>query len=270
VSEIGKRTISGGILVAVMLLCILGGSISFLAFFLLLIIGALWEFYGMFFVVNIKPQRWSGIVITGILFLLSFFISAGLISSEWYLLVIPSFLYIVISELFRVNDKPFENIAATVLGIIYIGLPVCLLWPIAYRDNIYQFNSHLVLGYFILIWTYDTFAYLIGKQFGKRRLLERVSPKKSWEGAIGGLLVSFVTAVVIAHFFTDLSLFQWLVFALITTIFGTLGDLSESMLKRSIGVKDSGNILPGHGGVMDRFDALFLAIPALYIYLQLI
>jgi phosphatidate cytidylyltransferase len=111
-------------------------------------------------------------------------------------------------------------------------------------------------------------AYVCGMLFGKRKLLERISPKKTWEGAVGGLLFAMLAAYIVSIFYKELSLTHWLTLAAIISIFGTLGDLSESMLKRSIGVKDSGNILPGHGGLLDRFDALFLAIPAVYLYLQ--
>jgi phosphatidate cytidylyltransferase len=179
-------------------------------------------------------------------------------------------LYVFIYEMFRKNDNPFENIAITLLGIIYIAVPISLFWPIAYRENIYQYNSSLIFGFFIIIWTYDSFAYLSGMKFGKRKLFERISPKKSWEGAIGGYIFALLAAYILSTIFDDLTLVQWLVTASLIAIFGTLGDLAESMLKRSLNIKDSSNFLPGHGGLLDRFDALFLAVPALYLYYQFI
>jgi phosphatidate cytidylyltransferase len=153
------------------------------------------------------------------------------------------------------------------LGIIYIALPFSLLVPIAFLNGTYQ--GKLILGLFILMWTIDTGAYIFGKLFGKHKLFERVSPKKTWEGFIGGALVSIGGAFVMCHFIGILAIQHWITIALLMIIFGTLGDLIESMFKRSVGMKDSGKILPGHGGILDRFDSLILAIPIIFAYLQL-
>jgi phosphatidate cytidylyltransferase len=126
------------------------------------------------------------------------------------------------------------------------------------------------MGFFFILWANDSFAYLTGVSIGKHRLFERISPKKSWEGSIGGFVSGLLTAWVISIFFKEFDLINWIVIAAIIMIFGTFGDLVESLFKRSLKVKDSGNILPGHGGLLDRFDAVFLAAPAVFVYLILI
>ena len=121
----------------------------------------------------------------------------------------------------------------------------------------------------MFIWVNDSFAYLTGMTFGKHRLFERISPKKSWEGFIGGAVASVVAGYVFSLFETDLVWWQWLIFSLLVVVFGTFGDLMESLIKRSVGVKDSGRIIPGHGGLLDRFDSMLLAVPVIFLYLQL-
>jgi phosphatidate cytidylyltransferase len=137
--------------------------------------------------------------------------------------------------------------------------------------NSFSYSAGLPMGVFILIWTSDTGAYLAGRSFGKTKLFERVSPKKTWEGSVGGLLLSLLVAYVISQFdlFDTVNVLDWFIIACIIVVFGTFGDLFESLLKRNLHIKDSGNMLPGHGGVLDRFDALFISIPTVFFYLQL-
>jgi len=173
------------------------------------------------------------------------------------------YLYTFISEIFKNKTNPINNIAYTFLGQIYIALPFLSLLFIKNIDEIF------LLALFVLIWANDTFAYLTGSAFGKHRMYERISPKKSWEGFIGGLIGALAVAFLFSRFTeTKLNTAEWFIFAAIVVIFGTLGDLLESLMKRTIGVKDSGNIMPGHGGLLDRFDSLLLAAPVILVYLQ--
>ncbi|MDR0872689.1 MAG: phosphatidate cytidylyltransferase [Prevotellaceae bacterium] len=172
-------------------------------------------------------------------------------------------LYIFIAEIFKQKTNPISNIAYTFLGQIYIALPFLLMYGIK------EINEIFLFALFVLIWANDTFAYLAGSTFGKHRMCERISPKKSWEGFVGGLLGALIVAFVFSRFETQLDVIQWLGFALIVVVFGTLGDLFESLMKRTIGVKDSGNIMPGHGGLLDRFDSLLFATPVIFVYLIL-
>lgn len=148
---------------------------------------------------------------------------------------------------------------------LIVGLPLILLLHAAYLTGYFQ--PYVLLGVLILTWTYDTFAFLVGSWLGKTKLLERVSPKKSLEGLAGGAIFALFGAWLYAQFNNDLSFYHWLAITGIVVVFGTLGDLCESVLKRNFGVKDSGNIMPGHGGVLDRFDALLFTGPAVYAYL---
>jgi phosphatidate cytidylyltransferase len=265
-----SRTITGALLVALLIAGITINQFTFLVIFGAIIVAGLFEFYKIFSKNNVSPQVWPGVILGVVIFIGNFALASGYIYAKLFLSIVPIVMYIVIAELFRKHDNPFANIAITLLGAIYVALPLSLFWHLAFRDNIEIYNPHLILGFFIIMWCYDTFAYLAGMAFGKHRLFERISPKKSWEGAIGGYIFSLVFAWLLSLIYTDLNLTQWFVFATIIAIFGTFGDLVESMMKRSVDIKDSSNVLPGHGGILDRFDAVLLAVPAIFIYLQLI
>ena len=249
--------------------------------FLLFSILGLVEFYQLIDKHDIKPQKIYGII-AGVIFFFLFF--PGIISSDLPLLpviLVSLFGTSFIVELFRKSDKPFLNVATTFLGIFYVVIPFSLLiyivrvlffteavistpFSVANATSSYKY---FLLGYFLLIWSNDTFAYLIGKTIGKHKLFERISPQKTWEGFVGGLVVTQVIAFIISIYFTELAFIHWLVIGLIISVFGTLGDLVESMFKRSLGVKDSGEILPGHGGILDRFDGMLLSSSFVVTYL---
>jgi phosphatidate cytidylyltransferase len=164
-----------------------------------------------------------------------------------------------------------NNLAFSIFPIAYITIPlsmlIYLLSPAVTGEDAHW---HYVLAYFVILWSHDTFAYLTGIILGKHKLFEKVSPKKTWEGSIGGLVVGLTAAYVLSLFFTELLLWQWLLAAIIISVTGTLGDLSESLLKRSFHVKDSGTTFPGHGGVLDRFDAVLFSAPSLLCYLLIL
>lgn len=192
-----------------------------------------------------------------------------LVFAALYILCITGlFIY----ELYRKKEQPIHNIAFSLLGQVMVALPCSLINLIAVPDQI-----HWVFALFILIWLSDTGAYLVGCTLGKHKLFERISPKKSWEGFFGGCAFAIGGSMLLWHLFTTVwpigantTWWQWLIFAIIIIIFGTYGDLSESLLKRAANIKDSGNILPGHGGILDRFDSLLLCIPVVYIYLEIL
>lgn len=168
-------------------------------------------------------------------------------------------LFIVpVSELYRKKEKPFTNIAYTLLGVMYVVVPLSC----ANILRINLFPSIVLMSIFIFAWCNDTFAYLTGMWLGKHKLFERISPKKTWEGCIGGVVSVIIASVIIVYFNNTVELYQILPLAIITSVVGVYGDLIESMWKRQIGIKDSGNILPGHGGILDRFDIMLLVLPA--------
>ncbi|MBK6639733.1 MAG: phosphatidate cytidylyltransferase [Bacteroidetes bacterium] len=197
----------------------------------------------------------------------------GSYTASIFMWLIPAVALLFIMELYRNKSHPFENIAMTLTGLAYIIVPILLLVQMAYQfnpDDAITYHKNVVLGFIFLVWSSDTGAYFIGSKFGKNRLFERISPKKSWEGFFGGLALALLVARILSIYFTELDFYQWMIVAAITVVAGTLGDLVESMLKRIIGVKDSGTLLPGHGGILDRFDAFFIAVPLIYFYFHLI
>jgi phosphatidate cytidylyltransferase len=267
-SNLYQRTITGAFFVAVVIGAVYFHFYSFLLLFAAVIVLSLLEFYKIIQTTDIIPQKWFGIVAALILFV-SFAIAQSTGYFYFFLVNIPVLFLVFIFELFLKNKLPFLNIAYTLLGIIYISLPVSLFnfLVISPGGNYYP---DLVLGFFFLLWSYDTGAYLSGRLFGKNKLFERISPNKTWEGAIGGLFISIGIAYIISQYFTLLLFEQWVIMAIIIAVTGTLGDLTESMLKRSTDIKDSGSLLPGHGGVLDRFDALYISVPFVVAYLYLL
>ena len=262
------RAITGFIFVLVMLASLLTGPYVFTGFYIFLSLVCLIEFFSLVKTTGLRPHRSIGYVAAIILFA-SF---AGqhffVFETKWLLINIPLFFGIFIKELYKKSALPFSNIAYTFLGLIYAVVPFIFFFSIAFISG--NYNPHLALGYLLLLWGNDTGAYLFGVKFGKTRLFERHSPKKSWEGFIGGIFTSLLVGYILSLFYTDYALIHWLILGLIISCFGTLGDLVESMFKRSIDIKDSGKILPGHGGVLDRFDGLLLSAPVVFVYLYLI
>jgi phosphatidate cytidylyltransferase len=177
-----------------------------------------------------------------------------------------SFVLLMV-ELFLKAPLPFNNVALIIFSIIYLALPFSLLPRFTFLPNV-DFTPNIVAGTLFLTWANDSFAYIVGSKIGKTPFFPRVSPKKTWEGTIGGGICCMITAGIIAQFFTQLGLIDWLIIGGIVAVFGTIGDLVESLLKRSVGVKDSGTFMPGHGGFLDRFDAFIFCIPFVYFYLS--
>ena len=178
---------------------------------------------------------------------------------------LPLIFFCFIFELFSKSETPFHNVALILLGITYLSIPFSMLNLIAFNDGL--FNPNLILGMLLLTWSNDTGGYLVGSQIGKNKLLPRISPKKTWEGFGGGVVMTFLVAYGLSQYFHEINTKDWLVVAGLVSTFGTVGDLVESMLKRSFDAKDSGTLLPGHGGFLDRFDAFVFLIPFATTYI---
>jgi phosphatidate cytidylyltransferase len=271
------RAITGFIFVIVMIGSLVSGQFVFGAFYLILSCFTLYEFYKLVGQSVAKPDAAAGIL-NGILVFGGYgllILSNNMVvlidykTTHAVLFLLPlSASMIFVRQLFSKSAMPFNNIGYTCVGVLMVTAPFTFFFASAYIKGAYNF--HFPLAFLVLLWANDTGAYLVGRFFGKTKLFERHSPKKTWEGFIGGVLISAGAALIVGHFFDDLLWNQWVSIAILISCFGTLGDLVESMFKRSINVKDSGGILPGHGGLLDRFDGLLLAAPVVYTYLYFI
>ena len=264
-----QRCLTGIIYVALIGLGIITNSYTFLVLFTVITFLCLYEFYGL-----LNKQKNAGInlwynSIGGILlFVSTYFFASGLTS---YFVFFVYLLYIIaslIGELYTKKNDPIQHVAYLFLGQIYIALPVSLLNFIAFSETVYF--PTMILALFVFIWINDTGAYCIGVLFGKHRLFERISPKKSWEGFFGGLLFTIASSFIFFQLYPETPCYHWVGLAVGVVVLGTFGDLIESLMKRTLGVKDSGNTIPGHGGFLDRFDSFLLAIYAVLIYSCLI
>ncbi|MCE2772594.1 MAG: phosphatidate cytidylyltransferase [Bacteroidetes bacterium] len=271
-----QRLITGTLFVGVLVFAIWWHSWSYAALFLIITVSGLFEFYRLIGLTGASPQVFTGVV-TAIALYAGVY---GLYEFTYELqLALPLALLLMfvifIVELFRGSAAPFQNIGTTILGVIYVALPFAL-WHTASFDMLNNINTgkletyynyRYMLGFFIILWTSDSLAYVCGRLFGKRKLYERISPKKTWEGFIGGVVFTIAASWLVGEYIGGLQHLHWMVIGGIVAITGTLGDLVESMFKRSIGVKDSGTLLPGHGGILDRFDAVLISSPFVVMYI---
>lgn len=268
-----QRAITGIIFVAVLIGCIIGSPFSFGILFAIISGMATYEFCNL--VNKLEDVDINRNICTlGSVFLFFCFFYYGINPTDTgifipYLILL---VYLMISELYLKKSNPIHNWAYSILSQVYVGLPFALLNVLAFQSieatSYYQFI--LPLSIFIFIWINDTGAYCTGMLFGKHRLFERISPKKSWEGSIGGAIFCIAAAFALAHWVPVMNTMEWIGMALTVVIFGTWGDLTESLMKRHLDIKDSGNILPGHGGMLDRFDSAIMAIPATVVYLYVL
>ena len=268
-----KRTITGVLFVAILVGCILFGPISFGILFVLISALTIFEFGQLINNHNEGVQVNKTITMLGgaYLFLAIMGFCMDVADSKVFIPYVLLLLYLMISELYLKKENPILNWAYSMFSQLYIGLPFALLNVLAFinvpQESSVTYYSVFPLSIFIFLWLSDTGAYCVGSLIGKHRLFERISPKKSWEGSIGGGIVAIGASFVLAHYFPVISMLEWAGLALIVVVFGTWGDLTESLLKRQLHVKDSGTILPGHGGMLDRFDSALMAIPAAVVYL---
>ncbi len=272
-SNLAQRFITGIIGVSIMIGAILWNEYSFSALFLFITVMAMCEFYSWCEKNAIQPQKFMGVLIGMLVFLFFSYFNNTFIPVKLFVVILPLVFCIFIRELYAKSENPFTNIAITILGVVYLALPMALMNLISQfglENSSGNYHPKIIIGYLFIVWASDIGGYFFGKKFGKRKLFERISPNKTWEGSMGGTLSALVMAFVVSNYFSDLHLIDWLILAAIVVAAGTLGDLVESMFKRSIHIKDSGNTLPGHGGFLDRFDAIFISAPFVFTYLQLL
>jgi phosphatidate cytidylyltransferase len=277
-SNFFRRTLTGIWIV----IFVLGGfwlhPVSFFLTGLVMVAGTQFEYYQMIKGTGIRPQMITGIFSGLTVYVISTLIASGMIRVSSFLFLIPLISGIMVIELYRKQEKPFDSLSHTFFSILYTAVPFSMfpfsafshsgLDSLLHHDNII-FSPGIVVGFFILLWANDTGAYLVGVSIGRHRLMERISPKKSWEGFFGGLIITAAVSWLLSGWLGVVDRTGWMVISIIVSIAGTYGDLIESMLKRSIGVKDSGTVMPGHGGFLDRFDSVIISFPLVYLYILL-
>ena len=239
----------------------------------------IWEFTGL---VNERHQVSVNRMIATVGGIYFFLAVAGFCSnltpSAVFIPYLITFIYLMVAELYLKHEDPIHDWAYTMLSQLYIAMPFSMLNVLAFHQsadgNFVTFDPVLPLSVFVFLWINDTGAYLCGSLLGRHKLFPRISPGKSWEGSIGGGILVMAVAVLVWHLtetwqlnHVGLTAVQWAGLGLVIVVFGTWGDLIESLFKRTLGIKDSGSILPGHGGMLDRFDSSLLAIPAAVVYL---
>ncbi len=273
------RTLTAAVFVGVLIFCIIFHSITFQGLFFIVSIWGLWEFYRLMQHKVSSLQKIAGIFLGASLYLVSsIFIWQSthqdfIFDLNYRLLITPILIFCILTGYDLLKTKNLYSLAKTLLGIVYVIIPFIMLNFLAFgfynEKSEIVYSSHITLGLFYLIWVNDTCAYLVGSSIGKHKLHEKISPGKTWEGTIGGAIIATGLSYLIWTLFPSIALKHWIVIAIIVSVLGTIGDLLESKLKRRTGVKDSGSIMPGHGGILDRFDSLIFCIPFVYVYLCL-
>ena len=270
------RTITGILFVACIVVCFLNPT-AMSALFALVTGLTVWEFTGL---VNNRPavsvNRFISTVAAVYWFLAMVAFCSGLTPPTVFIPYLVTLVYLLIAELYTKAEDPVNDWAYTMMAQLYIAVPFSLLSVLAFRSTPagVMYTYLMPLSVFVFLWINDSGAYCCGSLLGRHKLFPRISPGKSWEGSIGGF-VFVAAAAALIWYLTDLygvndlqlNLWQWIGLGLVVAVFGTWGDLVESLFKRTLGIKDSGNILPGHGGMLDRFDSSLLAIPAAVVYL---
>ncbi len=277
-SNLQQRLLAGSLGAAGVISAIYYSKWAYAGVFLLIATMILLEFYSLFKKARqLDPNVWMGVLLSTWNIVGMFLYKNDYVDTRVFLMNIPFVLVIFMMELYRKKEQPFRNISVTLFGIIYISLPFMLLHEVVFSDNLATevarakgYHYYILMSLLFMIWANDTGAYAFGKLFGKTPLFKRISPNKSWEGAIGGLLFTIGFALLSAWVNPELSYLEWVIFAFIVSVAGVYGDLFESLLKRSLNIKDSGSIIPGHGGFLDRSDSLLLIAPVAYVYLEVI
>lgn len=267
------RALTGIIFVVVLISAIYIHPIFFLILFCIITGLTLWEFGGLVkHYENANLQRTVNVLGGVYLFIATFVYANGLTDGKIFLPYLLFIMLTMIAELYYKAPNPINNWAFTLFAQVYCAGSFSILNFIGAEPGtpgVMSYTPLFIMAIFIFVWLDDTGAYLVGSLIGKHKLFERISPKKSWEGFFGGLILSLASSQAFAWFAPEINRMNWLGLAATVVLFGTWGDLIESLLKRILGVKDSGNALPGHGGMLDRFDSVMLAVPASYIYIEL-
>lgn len=265
------RTLSGVVLFILVVGLTKASPYTLLMLLAAICIGGMLEFYKIARLTGAEPLETYPTILGVLAMLIAFFGRLGQISFAWFLIFIPALFILFVVELYRKKKNPFANVAWAIAGLIYIAVPMALLAYIpvqAGTGGVIVYRPFMVMSIIFIVWANDVGAYLCGVTMGRHKLFERISPKKSWEGFVGGIICAVGVGMLMSHIQSSpLMLWGWA--GLVIAVAGVFGDLVESMFKRSVGLKDSGNLIPGHGGILDRFDALIFAVPFVFMYFVL-
>jgi phosphatidate cytidylyltransferase len=265
-----QRILTGSILVSSILTSLWWGFPAFAVLFGLLAQMGLFEFYRMAVPRERRREYLASMLVGSVLYTGMALSASGMFDHAWMVLMIPFCAFFLLVELYLNREHPFEHVGLTFLGFIYIVLPFGLLSYLLFLPD-GRYNPVLVFVIFLFLGTSDSTAYVVGRTMGRTKLFERISPNKTIEGSLGGVVASLILGYwAMPVWCQSLTSAQWLIVAAMVSVAGIYGDLLESLLKRSFEHKDSGNLLPGHGGVLDRFDSLILSAPLVYAYLRLV
>lgn len=278
IKTLGTRALTALVFVVLLLSCLLWNYYSFTVFFFVVALLGLQEFYKLSENLQAKPYKILGTLSAVCLyfsFIKSEYLNIPLMAFDLravFLTLIP--FVILLAALFDKGQAPIQNALHTLLAIIYAVFPFALIHilvtPFGTEHDTAYFEPKLLLGVILLIWGNDTFAYLGGSLFGKHKMIERISPGKTWEGTITGIVLSFAASFLFEDLLLKTNTSLWPVLGILVPVLATFGDLVESLLKRQAGVKDTGNLMPGHGGILDRFDSLIFVSPFVFVILKLL
>ena len=277
--NLAVRTLSGAVLAAVLFGATLLSPWGYMALLGAVTVVGVLEFYKLSQCCGYAPQKVMGVALSVVLFGFGAAIFSSIVIARSEIaesLILAAMLYALVAvptvfvcELFRAEEHPIANVAVTLAGVLYVALPTTLMLAVPQLlSQSHEWNPWYAICYILIIWANDSFAYLAGVGFGRHRMCERISPKKSWEGFVGGVVAAAGFATLFGHLLGG-ELLVWAGLGVVVAVTGVAGDFVESLFKRSAGVKDSGAIMPGHGGVLDRFDALFISAPYALLYLIL-
>ena len=264
-TDLVRRSITAWFFIGTMLFGMFFSELSFQILFFLIGLGCWWEYLTL----TLKNAKWRHIVGI-ILFTIIYWTwrHIAVYNPRMSILAVTLTVSVfLIVEMFFASEKTFRNVAYLTLGIFYISFPITLVQDISFMNPAHTFTPNLVAGLVYLVWMNDTAADMVGSKLGKNLILPLISPKKTWEGFAGGFGMCILLSFLITYVMGVLPWYHWLGLSIVVPIFGSLGDLVESLLKRSMGAKDSSTLFPGHGGFFDRYDAFIMQVPFSYLYL---
>lgn len=262
------RTITAICFLVIMVGSIMLGRIYYAAVMYFVLVASIYELSKLIKIKDPNFSLVSSLILGSATYLIIALVAFKIISSSALILLVVIAFSAILIELFRKKTDPIINVSTALFSIIYTAIPLALSLFLFTDIGETVFEKRiLILGYFFIIWVYDTGAYIVGSIFGKNKVDVEISPLKTWEGCLGGAFFAIITALILSKYFSILNTCQWIILSIIISITAVMGDFLESLFKRSVNVKDSGKLLPGHGGVLDRFDSTLMSMPFVFCYL---